>query len=132
MTAFAIHLDTVTASAGQHISDSHALIEQFTTLVDQSAIETRTLPHLAFVRRQCPRQKIDQSGLTRTIRTDDPDPIPPQNPDRQIPHDHAVAKGLADLIGNNHLLARSIRHGGLHLHTAHRLAARFLAIAQGL
>src|SRR4051812_25231661 len=51
------------------------------------------------VRRLAAGEHVDESGLSRTVRSDDADAIATLHPDREPIHDLALPKGSADVFG---------------------------------
>ena len=83
--------------------------------------------HRPGIRRQHAGQQIEQRGLPRPIRPDDPDPVAAQNPRGKIPHDDAIAERFRHAFGHSDQPAGQFRVRRPQLHVAGG-AAQFLTL----
>src|SRR5262249_41137563 len=109
MPALATDRHGVAAAAGQRVAQGRRRVERLTSLVECHLREVGAEPHLARVRRQHPREQVEQGGLAGAVWADDADPVAARDASREVAHDRALAVRFADPLRRGNKPPRELR-----------------------
>ena len=119
----AVHEDSV-AAVGDGVEHGTIGIELLALLIVVDDLDAGAAPHLALVWRQLADQQPQECRLAGPVRPDQPDPIAPRHPYRQVADDGLAAKRFGHAFGLEHRLTRALRERRLQAHVAGSRAAR--------